>query len=106
MARSKQAAKTAKADGPVTSASEQKLEAIYTGDSKNFHSYQIASHGFVGSVYVPKSKEQIPNMAAVELIGPADGRWIEKAQALLGGMSPNGKAYAKLSRAIADRKGG
>jgi hypothetical protein len=82
------------------------IYAVYVGDSNRFHKYSLEGEGFVGTAYVPKERGAIPDSVSLTLVGPAHEDWIDMAQNLLDGMNPNGKAYANLSRIIADRKGG
>jgi len=60
------------------------LRAVYTGDSKRFHKFEIVADGVVGSIYIPK-ETRIPNII-LNLISKGD------------------VDYPGLIRVIADRK--
>lgn len=51
-----------------------KVKAIFTGDSKNFHKFEIVGEGFVGSIYAPKGAE-IPKEIQVGLVTKADSEY-------------------------------
>ena len=63
----------------------KKVKAIFTGDSKRFHKFEIVGEGFVGSIYVPKG-EEIPKELSVGLRTKADAD------------------YSKLNAELSERK--
>lgn len=99
-------AKKAQSKQAEAAANNAAIYGVYVGDSNRFHKYAVDGDGFVGTIYVPKDRDGIPNSVSLTMIGPAHEDWMDMAQNLLDGMNPNGKAYANLSRIIADRKGG
>lgn len=80
------------------------LNAVFTGDSTNFHIFQIFdSEDFVGSLYVKKkSANGVPEAAEVNFITPARDKhlWKVGLNSLIEKARSGSKAEQKLKRAL------
>jgi hypothetical protein len=79
------------------------LTAVFTGDSKNFHIFQIVDENFVGSMYIKKKSDNgIPETVGIALITPSrdKGVWKECMQLLLDRTREGSKAKQKLIRTL------
>ena len=77
--------------------------AVYTGDSANFHIFQIVDENLVGSIYVKKEEtSDIPEGVEVNLIthGRDEELWKIKVKELLGKARPGSKAELKLKKVL------
>jgi hypothetical protein len=77
--------------------------AVYTGDSANYHIFQIASEegDVVGSIYLSK-KEDIPEGLDITLITPNRDKflWRKNVEDLKDRARDGSKAEAKLKRIL------
>jgi len=80
------------------------LIAVYTGDSENFHIFQIVDDNVVGSLYIARKEENIPEALEVNLITPTrdDHLWRTKVKVLVDKAREGSKALKKL-HAILDK---
>jgi hypothetical protein len=83
------------------------LIAVYTGDSTNFHIFQIVDEEAVGTIYLKKkSSNGIPQGLDVNLITPNSDKelWEIKVKDLLKKSREGSKARTKLERVLGDYK--
>lgn len=78
--------------------------AVYTGDSANYHIFQIVNgEDMVGSLYVRKKSDNgIPQRVEVELITPSRDKeaWKDGMNSLLDKAREGSKAEAKLIKTL------
>lgn len=78
--------------------------AVYTGDSANYHIFQIVNgEEMVGSLYVRKKSENgIPQKVEVDLITPSRDKdaWRDGMNTLLDKAREGSKAEAKLIKTL------
>ena len=48
----------------------EKIKAVFVGDSKRFHKFQLATGNIVGTIYVPKEGEMAKEIG-IELVSKA-----------------------------------
>jgi len=82
-----------------------KLIAVFTGDSANYHIFQIVSDGeeFVGSLYIKKKSENgIPEVAGITFVTPSRDKkvWKEGMKELLERAREGSKAESKLIKTM------
>ena len=80
----------------------KKLEAVFVGDSKRYHKFQILDGEVVGTLYFPKAHDS-PKKVAVVMTVPADKRWGKCAEELLSRGNPDSKGYIQLLKTIENR---
>jgi hypothetical protein len=83
------------------------LIAVYTGDSTNFHIFQIVDAEAVGTIYLKKkSSHGIPQGLDVSLITPNSDKelWEIKVKELLKNSREGSKARSKLEKVLGDHK--
>jgi hypothetical protein len=80
------------------------LTAVYTGDSSNYHIFQIVNGGdFVGSLYVKKKSDNgIPEGLEVTFVTPSRDKflWTKGMGELLDRARSGSKAEQKLIRTM------
>jgi len=80
------------------------VEAVFTGDSANYHIFQLVSEGeFVGSIYVEKKSDNgIPEVMEVNLVTPSRDKvvWKKGMNQLLDKAREGSKAEQKLIRTL------
>lgn len=79
--------------------------AVFTGDSENYHIFQVVDDEIVGSIYIKKDKDfGIPEEVEVSLI--THGRdaflWKLKVTELLNRARDGSKAKVKLAKVLRD----
>jgi len=80
------------------------LTAVYTGDSSNYHIFQVVDGGdFVGSLYVKKTSDNgIPEGVEVTFITPSRDKflWKKGMEELLDRARSGSKAEQKLIKTL------
>jgi len=80
------------------------LTAVYTGDSPNYHIFQVVDSGdFVGSLYIKKSSDNgIPETIEVNFVTPSRDKvvWKKGMDDLLDKAREGSKAEKKLIRTM------
>ena len=80
---------------------EWEIIAVYTGDSANFHIYQVVNENMVGSIYVNKKVDPLPKIARTKLVNPTDGGvWKDHLNKLLEKTRDGSKAKSKLQKIL------
>lgn len=78
--------------------------AVYTGDTANFHNFQIVNgEEMVGNLYVSKKSDNgIPQRVEVELITPSRDHeaWMNGMHSLLEKARSGSKAESKLIKSL------
>lgn len=77
--------------------------AVFTGDSANYHIFQIVDEELVGSIYVKKDKNLgIPEEVEVSLVTHGRDRklWKLKVEELLSRTRQGSKAEVKLRKVL------
>jgi hypothetical protein len=86
----------------------EKLVAVFTGDSANYHIFQIVAESMVGSLYVRKKDENgIPDVVEVNLITPKRDKavWEAGVNSLLEKVREGSKAESKLVKILKEYEG-
>ena len=79
------------------------LQALYTGDTKNFNKFTIISDGHVGGVYFPIEKDIENAEIKMVLVTPSNPKWKEEMGKLIKNTS-NPKALGNLTKCLNDNK--
>ena len=74
--------------------------AVYTGDSANFHIYQVVNDNMVGSIYVNKAVNPVPQGVVLNFLHPSHKDWRKNVEALLDKTRDGSKARVKLNKIL------
>jgi hypothetical protein len=80
-----------------------KLNAVFTGDSPNYHIFQVVGNGAcVGSIYIKKKDVEIPKALGLSLITPSSDKkaWKQGMNDLLDITREGSKAESKLIKTL------
>jgi hypothetical protein len=84
------------------------VDCVYTGDSTNYHIFQVVGGGeYVGSIYIKKKSENnIPKTVEVNFVTPTSDKtvWLKGIKSLIDGARDGSKAEQKLKKVMKDNK--
>ena len=78
------------------------ITAVYVGDSRNYHIYQLAGNEgtVVGGLYFSK-KEEVPRQANLALLTTTDKEWRPLVEVLQANAREGSKNYDRLTSILA-----
>jgi hypothetical protein len=77
-----------------------RLQAVFTGDSRNYHIFQIVDDNVVGSIYISKDVESTPKTLEIENLTAGDIKWKTLLTVLASKARPGSKQAKKLERVL------